>query len=337
MIDYIKICNLETQEDILSNELLKERWIDKYRSDVLLSRIAIYNSIRFIRRKFRYTNLYFNSLEGSLHYFKNHGIHNYNDFKFSEIVEVINDLCSKFDIEPTSRINNIEFGVNIVLPFECNLILENIVSHRGERFTFEKEADKNYYQCKRPQFIIKIYDKSLQNGLPQNVLRFEIKVLKMQYLQRKGINVKTLNCLKNKAIYKPLGMLLYQVFDEMIVDCENINADLITATEREKYYKAINPNTWSNTNRKTPAKQKELQRLKSYFDNLIKKYVEHTTNKEIALNQIKSKWSQLSEIYQVENTASFNFVHNLLFRYRVTFGHKPFIHYHRPSIYTRDF
>ena len=46
MIDFVKICNLETLEDILSNELLKGRWIDKYRADVLLSRIAIYNKYK---------------------------------------------------------------------------------------------------------------------------------------------------------------------------------------------------------------------------------------------------------------------------------------------------
>ena len=47
----------------------------------------------------------------------------------------------------------------------------------------------SFYECRMSKFTIKIYDKGKQYNLPNNVLRFEIKVTAMQYLDNEGCKV----------------------------------------------------------------------------------------------------------------------------------------------------
>ena len=87
-------------------------------------------------------------------------------------------LSERFEIDTTTTfLNYVEFGVNIVLTFGVHVVLNNLINYKGKEFGYEVEEGISYYQCKRPKFIIKIYDKTKQFNLPDNVLRFEIKVI----------------------------------------------------------------------------------------------------------------------------------------------------------------
>ena len=57
-------------------------------------------------------------LQGSLHRYGRGGIHNADDFTAADLLATLDELITTFGINPfTSRLNNIEFGVNVVLPF----------------------------------------------------------------------------------------------------------------------------------------------------------------------------------------------------------------------------
>ena len=337
MIDFIKMERLKS--GIRENPLLQGNWILKSNEDaVFLSEEATYKKIKFETKKSKDSEKYYSKLSGSIHYYFNEGLHNYNDFGFTDIVEVLDEIIDSFELSLDNEINNIEFGVNVKLPFEQSLILDKLVTHKGKSFSYETNNGKNYYQCKHSQFLIKIYDKGLQFGLAENILRFEIKVIKMQYLHNNGIFIKHLKCLKNKAIYKPLGCLLFKVFNEVLIDCENIDLNNLNEAEKINYLKSTNPNTWKKRNRKNAKGQKQLQRLSEQYYKLINNQTKGATKKMQVAKLIEEKWMQLSEIYHTSKECiQDSIVQYLPFKYNVTFGQKPFIHYHKPNFYGMDF
>lgn len=337
MIDFIKIQRLKSR--VRGNPLLEGKWIlTSNENAVFLKEEAIYNRLKFETKKARNSDKYYSKVSGSIHYYFNGGLHNYNDFSFSNIVQVVDEIGKFFEINNANELNNLEFGVNIRLPFEPKIILDNLVTHKGKSFSHVTKQGENYHQCQHSQFIIKMYDKSLQFGLSDNVLRFEIKVVKMQYLHRNGIEIKSLKCLKNKAVYEPLGRLLLKVFDEVVIDCENMDMSQLTEAEKVMYLFATKPSTWKKENRANSKSQKKLQRLSDKYYKLVSKYIKGTSIKTQVARLIEEKWRELSENYSIiKHSIQDCIVQYLPFKYNVTFGHKPLIHYHRPSIYNRDF
>ena len=146
-----------------------------------------------------------------------------------------------------------------------------------------------------------------------------------------------MKCLKNKAVYEPLGKLLMKVFNEIIIDCESIDLRLLSEAEKITYLKATNPNTWKRNNRLNSKGQKQLQRLLEKYHKLINRHTKGTTNKQKVAELIEDKWNELSEIYHTSKVSiQDNIVQYLPFKYNVSFGHKPLMHYYRPSMYSID-
>jgi hypothetical protein len=320
MIDYIKILNLAVSAaDLEHNEYLQDSWIIGSKNGEVLTQQTNYFGLTF---SIKNTNV---RLTGSIHKYKNQGLHNYNDFTKTQVHKVINELSKKFQIDlQNSHLNNIEFGVNVVLPFEPKVLLNNLITHKGEPFTREIEEGKIFYQCKRSQFIIKIYDKGLQYYQVSNILRFELKVLKMQFFKTKGIEVSVLDDLLNDGIYTKLGGVLKAYFDEILFDDESINHKDLNATERDIYLRGQNPKTWITDNR-SANQQKELQRLKENFLKVLEKYRKGENYVKIVSDRIEFKCIELSEIYRVleeeKTTEKKANVRDLHFKYNINYGH----------------
>jgi hypothetical protein len=318
MIDFIKIENLAVSSaDLEHNEYLQDSWIIGSNNGEVLTQRTNYFGLTF---SITNTNV---RLKGSIHKYKNQGLHNYNDFTKTQIHDVINELSKKFEIDlQNSRLNNLEFGVNVVLPFEPKILLNNLISYKGEPFTREIEEGKIYYQCKLSQFTIKIYDKGLQYQQVKNILRFELKVTTMQFFNKK-VKLKVLADLLNDGIYPKLGGILKAYFDQILFD-ESINLKNLNATERETYLRGRNPKTWI-TDSRTESEQKDLERLRKSFLKVLEKYRKGENIVKIVSDKIEFKCFELSEIYQVseeeKTTKKRANVGNLDFKYNITFGH----------------
>ena len=318
MIDFIKIENLAVSStDLEHNDYLKDSWIIGSKNGEVLTQRTNYFGLTF---SIKNTNV---RLTGSIHKYKNHGLHNYNDFTKTQVHEVINELSKKFEIDPqNSRLNNIEFGVNVNLPFEPKVLLNSLITHKEKPFTREIEDGKIFYQCKRSQFIIKIYDKGLHYHQVANILRFELKVLKMQFFDKK-VELKVLSDLLNDGIYPKLGGILKAYFDEILFDEPSINLKYLNATEKEIYLRGQNPKTWI-TDSRTDSEQKELERLKESFLAVLKKYRTGENIVKVVSDKIEFKCFELSEIYRVseeeKTTEKKANVGNLHFKYNVSFG-----------------
>ena len=239
-------------------------------------------------------------------------------------------LCNDFEIDPyRTEVNNLEIGVNVILPFPVKLVLDNLITYKGDYFKPEVEDGMRYYQCKKKQFYIKIYDKSLQFNLPDNVLRFEIKVIRKQYFERYKIPIYWLSDLMNPDIYPPLAELLTATFNDILFNDNRININDLNDKEQIIYHRGSKPNTWEGKS-KTEREKKERQRFRAEFINLLKIHREEEDFRGITLEKIWSKSRELSRFYR-ENETVFTMDNTYLksgvvpflhFKYNIETGHE---------------
>lgn len=212
----------------------------------------------------------YTTLKFSFHKYYNKRNQNYNDFDINNFLEVLNDLSNKFSINPfLATIHNIEFGVNVSLPFKTEIFLNSIISFKGNEYKKETYKNKGYLlRFEFEHYELKIYDKGLQNELNENILRFEIKVRKMDYLKSKGISVNNYSDLLNENTIQKLTERLLMAFDELLTYDNSINIKTVKSQrEREILLKGNNPKYWNEIKNPNTLKSKRKR-----FKDLILKH-----------------------------------------------------------------
>ena len=255
MVDYIKITNTGLTTDQLQNkELLSftERYNTLTGEIIPGSRLAKFKDLYF---SVGFTG--FIGLSGSLHKFHNGGIHNYDDFCYSKLVDSVGELKNKFGIIPRqAMLNNVEFGVNIEVPYNPDVLLRNLVLHRNKQFNYEETKKMFCSKVKYAQYHVKLYNKGLQYNLPRNILRFEVKIIRMAKIAK--FEIHTLADLLSKAKLLEVKQILLDAFDDIIfydksVDCSTLkpkDIELITNGGNPKFWKAHYEETGSNAIKK---------------------------------------------------------------------------------------
>jgi hypothetical protein len=298
MIDGIKTYDLKTNPQSLeTNPYLLESWTTtvKNADGEIKYGLAEYFGLKF---QIKHNKV---RLQGSLHKYRNAGRHNYDDFTAQDVEKVVQELSERFEIDTaTTEINNVEFGVNVVLPFPVKLVLDNLICYKGEPFQKVVEDGMSYYQCKRTKFIIKIYDKGKQYKLPENVLRFEIKVIVMEYLKTKGVPIRYLSDLLNMDIYEPLGNILTDVFEGILFGDDTLNENDLNSKERELYLRGSNPKAWQP--KKGETERKRLQRLVNSFKCLLERHRKGIDFRRVVSELVRTKSLELSRISQSANS-----------------------------------
>jgi hypothetical protein len=302
MIDGYKILNLPVNiDELLNNNLLSfPLQFDEDSAEILNKpRHAEYFGQLFTIKN---NNA---KLKGSFHKYHNSGLHNHNDFYFNDLKNVEFDVCNKFRFNAEeTELNNLEFGVNILIPIAPKEFLRYVINHKGTPFQKFNIQGAIGIECRHSQFIIKIYDKGHQYNIPGNLLRFEIKVISMTYLSGKEVNISTLADLLNlNELYK-LKRILTTVFNEILIYDYSINETILNDTERLILSNGNNPKFWENllpdsndfvgrnNNPEYKRRRKKYYRELSKFKKLICKYSTSTLQKDISL-LIEKKCTQL--------------------------------------------
>jgi hypothetical protein len=237
---------------------------------------------------------YFLTIDGSLHknYFDGE---NYSRFDWDKLQTEILNIENSLQLSPDSaKIVNIEFGVNIQLPFEVMPFLKrSLISYKGKPFN-QYRPDRNGfvlgYVCDRSQYSVKIYDKGKQYNLPMPLMRFEKRFTKMQKLKEYGI--KTLSDLKDRDKVKNLFALLQTAWNDVLLfdDSINIKRSNLRPLERELLNQGSNSKFWEElkeTNRR------RFDSKRKQFRELVKKYGQNLHGVIDAL--IKNEWETLFE------------------------------------------
>jgi hypothetical protein len=294
MIDNNKTYDLKTDpQKLIENPILAEYWKTMVRN---VDGTFSYGLAEYLGLTFRLKNGKI-KLQGSLHKYRNLGKHNYDDFSVVDVAEVVHELERNFRIDIYSTVlNNVEFGVNVVLPFGVHVVLDNLITYKGKSFDRKVEKGMSFYECRMSKFTIKIYDKGKQYNLPDNVLRFEIKVTAMQYLETKGIKLRYLSDLLNMDIYEPLGNILTEVFEEILFGDNTINESNLTTKERETYLRGSNPRAWKP--QIGEKERKRLQRLEYEFKGILERHRTGVNFRSVVSDLIRVKSLELSQISQ---------------------------------------
>ena len=215
-------------------------------------------------------------LAGSLHKYRSiikgiatceqidkHQGYNGDLFTLQDITEIIAHLCGVLDISPhVCTLQNIEIGVNNVVTFAPFDFLKGVLYHRNDYSPTIKHGG-NYIQFEHAQYYIKLYNKGRQYELPNNVIRVEIKVMKMQKLIEAGINISTLADI-NESTLKQTFNLLYNEFNEVIYYDYSLKTDGLTEAKQRKVLEYQNRTFWEGLTYKQ--RYKERDRLSSLID-----------------------------------------------------------------------
>ncbi len=233
------------------------------------------------------------TMTGSIHKF--YLDNNYQDFSFSNLVDVIYQLTQITQIPPKEfTVHQIEFGLNIMSEIPSSLILENIISHNGLEYELKTFNRTGYLKrFERSHFDIKIYDKGRQYHLSQDIIRFELKAKKMQYLHKKDISIQTFVDLMNRAVYNDLGWLLIKAFNELIFTDDRIVSKNIECNVRRSVFNEYsNPRSWNSLRRISYSKKFNRQLKK--FREIVQEYSPDNIQ-ETMVNLIQSRWDRLSK------------------------------------------
>lgn len=189
-------------------------------------------------------------VKGSLHKFHNQAFygmqHNHNDFTFCECCNAIETICSKLKIMPIeTKLTNLEFGLNIAVPNDPRIIIEdNVLMYDFADHTIhEKFRGKgDYKEFKKYDYSLKIYNKSKHYQIDGNILRIEVKIISKRKLNQLGIF--NLDDIVNKKAHFKLFQFLLDQFDKlMIVDSEKMKKTL-RKSKNDSFKDYCNPHYW---------------------------------------------------------------------------------------------
>jgi hypothetical protein len=235
---------------------------------------------------------YYLKIKGSLH--KNHfNGKNFQPFTWIDLQTQIHHICKTLLIDPyKARISTIEVGVNIVPPFEVTTFLKgNVINYKGKEFKTYK-ADKNGFElglfCDLSQYIVKLYDKGLQNNLPTNLMRFEKRFLKMQIPQKKGVLY--LSDLLDIQKVNKLKPLIVEAWENVLIyDIENLKGlKKILGSEYDLLLNGQYPKYWRNIK---AANRHRYNYIRGKFKDIVLKYGRNYHN--IISELIKNEWDCL--------------------------------------------
>lgn len=309
MIDGINISNndKETVRKILTvPELVyqKEEQILKNDGSLFTKQLHTYKKLKFIFSGCYIDNCFVpNKLEikGSLHYYWNNGVHNYNNFDYNGLKSVLNELQNKFYINlPDWKIHSLEYGVNLITLLNINKFLNH--SFYNGTLKFQEPMHKPYKQAGETtnnDVLHKLYNKGFQNIklTNDNILRYEIRINNSRALKRlTGISI--LSDLLNIDKLLKLHSLLIENFNDILFSDYSIRTKKLTTIEKKNLVKYQNQITWddyknySSRNTFNNNKMKFNDLISNHSDNILKALCEEVKKqgiKNLNLNSYKAE------------------------------------------------
>lgn len=226
---------------------------------------------------------------GSLHTYWNDGAHNWNDFNRLDLWDTIYEFCQHYQITPSEAVlHNLEFGVNLVVPFNVEAFVGDLLSYKKVPFGREFiETEGTYYQCKVFGMYLKCYDKGTHYGRKENIFRFEVKVTAMRNLR--SVGVRTLEDLLIPSKLAALGDLLFKAWNYVLIR-EQLPMALFTGKEQVIIEAVTYNHQWKNLSR-----NQRCQYRKEY-GRIMERYLHQTgaaNRKAIVETLLYEKWEQL--------------------------------------------
>lgn len=274
MVDFIKV----TVKGCDTKQLLENEYLDfigqhsTKTGEEMSKKEAKYKGMKFIMHDSGYV-----ALQGSLHKYMNGGNHNYNDFSFIQLQEVLADITHKFNLDPNQcYLHNQETGVNIRPPTTSTEVLDGLLIHGTKKFRDISLNGGYVKKCYHCQYIIKVYDKRMQYNLKYENLRYELHFIRMEKLNKMGFY--TLQDLTKIELFKGVRQLLLKEWDKVLLYEKPLNYDSLNkSTKENELYQWKDPEYWINLKRQIRCRQK------SKYSEYVKK---HTINRHTLIRNL---------------------------------------------------
>lgn len=171
--------------------------------------------------------------------------YNGNNFTYLNFCEALDDLENRFYLNfGYSSLHNIEYGINNKHELITAFVLDGLILHNGVFFNTERGRLMYMQRAKKTQYEIKVYDKGLQYGELDNVIRFEKKIRKMEHIKKLGIN--NLNDLRNSNKWELLFHDLLKCWDELLFIDNLMKLDELCDNDNIKLKDYKNQSYWTN-------------------------------------------------------------------------------------------
>ena len=207
-------------------------------------------------------------ITGSLHKNYEKG-HNFKRFYYSDCCKEIKYLSNSLQLDSKKvEILNLEFGVNIEVDFETYEYLnKHLLSYKSTQFDrYGKGKGKHIgYYCKLEEYDIKLYDKSLQNGLQHGLMRFEYRIKEMHDYTNK-LGIKTLNDLMDKKLVAKLFNVLIEAWENIyLFEKIDVLELKLTPTLKKILPNADNNRYWKNLHKSKPRMYRDYRKIYKEF------------------------------------------------------------------------
>jgi hypothetical protein len=282
-MDYIK---LSTKDKSIMEYFRNDERLQWYSSEDKFNRYdpEVINT----KDKYQYKGIIFcfypNELKVSFfpHYYFNDNLHNANDFKVIDCINVILEFKNTFKIDwEKLKVINIEFGINVLSPIDIKDLIMFLAYHNQNEFRTDIQysfSKKSYLVNKRSQRpndykTIKAYAKGIQfpDFCDINTFRFEIKSDQSKYISTLGIF--TLNDLLKVYVYEQFSDKLIKEFKDVLLLNDDNDDSNLTVKEQLKFRKYLHPYFWYRI--KQDNKRNTFNKEKTKYYKLLKKTGNH--------------------------------------------------------------
>lgn len=209
---------------------------------------------------------------------------NGNVFALKDVLQVREHLADLLCCKPQQMIfHNIEFGVNLLTHFKPREFIKGLLYHKGQEFEFKDQ--KNRARLPHQRYVLKIYNKSYQYGMKENVLRVELQIKKMEELKQMGI--RTFDDINKEALNKAKDLILKR-FDEVMYYDSTIEKKTLSRGQKKSLSNYSNPTFWIEElkpQHRDRHKKKLLKINEKNSNNLHKQIREEIIKKCVIINQ----------------------------------------------------
>lgn len=210
--------------------------------------------------------------------------YNGNLFTLKGISEVRQHLQELFNCKPQQMVfKNIELGINAELNFKPNMFLKGLLYHKGK--IFESGFSRNFFQAWHQQYLIKVYNKGKQYQMTNNVLRFEVKYLKMSEVNKLGI--RTFKDVNKYTLEKATNIILKK-FDEVVYYDRTISKKHLTSRQLDLIKNYSNQLYWIDTLKsihRDRHKKKLQEIISTHSNNLFQQIKNEILKKCVIINR----------------------------------------------------
>ena len=252
------------------------------------------------------------------HYYFNNNLHNANDFKIVDCINVISNFKEIFKIDLAHlKVVNIEFGLNVISPIDIKDLIMYLAYHERNDFKNDtglayskKSYSTNKNGTSNEYKIIKAYAKGLQ--FPEytdiDTFRFEIKSKERKYCISQLAIHTAIDLLNVDVYFRMIDTLIKEFREVLILDCVT-NFESLNPKELKKVSEYLNPLLWykiKNQNRNSFSKNKTNyynlinkveNNLKNQLENIIFDKLEFLKKGAISTTNTKVKKGADSNLY----------------------------------------